>query len=242
MPEVATEQTQGETKRKTEYYKKPREGEQWKRSDRYRDMNVSIIKLMIDIENDAKAQQSDGYKNWAVIHNLKKASETLLFLQDNYLENLDMLNNHVENSEGRISNIQEEIKIIDERLKDIAMLQKQISAYSKTSKVYEEYQLSKQNPDFYRKHKATIDTCVDAKQFIDSKGLEQIPKYKELQSEYSTLLAEKNRAYAERNNLKKEMRDYINAKRNIDMILDGDGTPENERSRDRTKPRNDNIR
>ena len=36
--------------------------------------------LLIDIQNNIKAQQSAGYKHWATIENLKRAAETLNFL------------------------------------------------------------------------------------------------------------------------------------------------------------------
>jgi len=192
---------------------------------------------MIDVENSIKAQESEGYKNWAVKHNLKQASETLLFLQENDLENLDKLNNFVEGSENRITDIQSEISSVDSRLKEIASLQKHLSAYNKTRNVFEQYQRSKQSPDFYRKHKEAIDKCIKAKEHFDSLGLETLPKYKDLQAEYSALMGEKNKAYAERNSVKKELRDYINAKRNIDMILDNHPEPEANREERTRKER-----
>ena len=38
--------------------------------------------LLIDIQNNIKAQQSAGYKHWATIENLKRAAETLNFLTE----------------------------------------------------------------------------------------------------------------------------------------------------------------
>ena len=38
--------------------------------------------LLIDIQNNIKAQQSAGYKHWATIEDLKRAAETLNFLTE----------------------------------------------------------------------------------------------------------------------------------------------------------------
>ena len=44
------------------------------------------IRLVIDIENNIKAQQSAGYERWAKIHNLKQAAKTFNFLTENKIE------------------------------------------------------------------------------------------------------------------------------------------------------------
>ena len=47
--------------------------------------------LLIDIQNNLKAQQSAGYKHWATIENLKRAAETLNFLTEHGIESLEDL-------------------------------------------------------------------------------------------------------------------------------------------------------
>ena len=37
------------------------------------------INLLIDIQNNIKAQESKGYEHWAKLYNLKQASRTLIF-------------------------------------------------------------------------------------------------------------------------------------------------------------------
>ena len=47
--------------------------------------------LLIDIQNNIKAQQSAGYKHWATIENLKRAAETLNFLTEHGIGSLEDL-------------------------------------------------------------------------------------------------------------------------------------------------------
>ena len=41
------------------------------------------IRLVVDLENSIKAQQSAGYERWAKIHNLKQAAKSMNFLTEN---------------------------------------------------------------------------------------------------------------------------------------------------------------
>ena len=47
--------------------------------------------LIIDVQNSIKAQNSPSYEHWAKIHNLKQAAKTLIFLQENNLDDLEVL-------------------------------------------------------------------------------------------------------------------------------------------------------
>lgn len=46
------------------------------------------IRLVVDLENSIKAQQSAGYERWAKIHNLKQAAKSMNFLTENKIEYL----------------------------------------------------------------------------------------------------------------------------------------------------------
>ena len=50
------------------------------------------ISLLIDIENNIKAQQSAGYEHWAKIYNLKQAAKTMNFLTENNIKQYEDLN------------------------------------------------------------------------------------------------------------------------------------------------------
>lgn len=49
------------------------------------------VSLLIDIQNNLKAQQSTGYKHWATIENLKRAAETLNFLTEHGISSYEEL-------------------------------------------------------------------------------------------------------------------------------------------------------
>lgn len=50
-----------------------------------------FINLLIDIQNNIKAQQSKGYEHWAKINNLKQVSKTLNFLTEHNVTDYEQL-------------------------------------------------------------------------------------------------------------------------------------------------------
>ncbi len=53
------------------------------------------INLLVDIENNIKAKSSPGYERWAKVFNLKQAAQTLIYLQENNIDEYDKLKNLV---------------------------------------------------------------------------------------------------------------------------------------------------
>ena len=93
-----------------------------------RSRNVKIpkqeqgISLLIDIENNIKAQQSAGYEHWAKIYNLKQAAKTMNFLTEN---NIKQYENLIEKIDGLILNSEQtagSLKQVEKKLSDMAVL------------------------------------------------------------------------------------------------------------------------
>ncbi|MCL1877316.1 MAG: relaxase/mobilization nuclease domain-containing protein [Defluviitaleaceae bacterium] len=178
------------------------------------------IKSIIDIGNSAKAQNSRGYEMWAKSFNLQQAAQTLLFLQENNIADVDALEQITSHARNELNALNSRIDAADTRLKEISALQKNIGTYRKTRDIYSQYLRTKRNKDFYAKNKNTIQSCEAAKQFFDTLGLEKIPTYKELQEEYASLVAEKQKGILQRTQLKKEFTDLESAQKNVCAILD----------------------
>ena len=71
-----------------------------------------------------------------------------------------------------------------------------------------------------------------AKQAFDSLNVKKLPTVKSLQSEYETLMDEKRKSYSEYIAARKEMRELLMAKADVDHILGHTpATPEKEKGR-----------
>lgn len=119
----------------------------------------TTVDLLIDIENNIKCQQSKGYEQWAKIHNLKLAANTLVILQEKGLLNYKDLSKRVSEKSDKLKAIQDKIKSDKQRISELDTVMKNLNTYRQLKPIYDEY--AKKNPlmknSFYNKHKQEID-------------------------------------------------------------------------------------
>ena len=63
-------------------------------------------------------------------------------------------------------------------------------------------------------------TPEEAKATFDDLGVKKLPKIRELNAEYAQVLAEKKALYADYRRRRKQMQDYVVARKNVEMILE----------------------
>jgi len=176
--------------------------------------------LLIDVQNSIKAQNSPGYEHWAKIFSLKQAAKTLLFLEDNNLDDMKKLSEAAQKAKDDFNDLQSRIHAADDRLKEIPLMQKHIGAYVKTKDVYAEYKRRKFSKKFYSENEKAITDCKAAKAFFDEKGLAKLPTINSLKQEYATLSAEKKKLYSGYHAARNYMQEILMAQQNVQMLLD----------------------
>ena len=176
--------------------------------------------LLIDIQNSIKAQNSPGYERWSTLFNLKQAAKTLLFLQDNDLDDIEKLAEAAQKAKDDFNGLQTRIHAIDERLKEIPPMQKHIGTYVKTKDVYAEYKRRKFSKKFYAENAKAIDDCKAAKAFFDEQGLAKLPTINSLKQEFATLTTEKKKLYAGYSTTRNHMQEILMAQQNVQQLLD----------------------
>jgi len=176
--------------------------------------------LLIDIQNSIKAQNSQGYERWSTLFNLKQAAKTLLFLQDNDLDDIEKLAEAAQKAKDDFNGLQTRIHAIDERLKEIPLMQKHIGTYVKAKDVYAEYKRRKFSKKFYAENAKAIEDCKAAKAFFDEQGLAKLPTINSLKQEFATLTAEKKKLYAGYSAARNHMQEILMAQQNVQQLLD----------------------
>lgn len=112
------------------------------------------------------------------------------------------------------------LKADEKRLVEIAALKTHIVNYVKTRDVYVQYRKSGYSKRFFEDHREAITLHKAAKDAFDKMELEKLPKVKDLSAEYSTVLEEKKKLYAEYRTARAEMQEYQIAKRNVEMFYE----------------------
>ena len=189
------------------------------------------LDMLLDIQKMIAKGKGPGYERWAKVHNIKQMAQTLLFLEEHNLRDYDELAAKAKSVSDRFAEITERQKSLEARLTEITDLKKHIINYSKTKQIYVAYRESGYSKKFYEAHREEITLHKAAKDaFSKIKG--KIPTIKELNAEYSEVLGEKKKTYAEYRQARQEMKDYQTAKYNIDRFLQ---TEEQEKQAEKQK-------
>ena len=179
----------------------------------------SHINLLVDIQAKLQAGKGAGYERWAKIFNLKQMAQTINFLTENNLLVYEDLEKKAQTSTENFNQLSAQIKATEKRMTEIGNLKTHIINYSKTRDTYTAYRKAGYSKKFYEEHTADLLLHKAAKTAFDELENKKIPTLKVLQKEHSELLFEKKQAYSKYHSTKKEMKNILIAKANIDRLL-----------------------
>ena len=190
-----------------------------------RSRNVKIpkqeqgISLLIDIENNIKAQQSVGYEHWAKIHNLKQAAKTMKFLTENNILQYEDLIKKIDEIILDSEQTADSLKQNEKKLSDMAVLIKNISTYQKTKDIHRGYIKAKDKEAYRRKYESSLILYEASGKALKDAGIKKLPELAALQKEYTALQKKKEAIYSDYGKLKKKVKEYQKIKQNVDTIL-----------------------
>ena len=187
--------------------------------------------LLIDIQTKLQEGKGAGYAKWAKSFNLKQMSQTMIYLEENGLLDLNTLNAQATVASATYHDLSRKIKNAEQRMTEIKILQQHIVNYSKTRNVYVGYRKAGYSKKYLAEHEADILLHKAAKKYFDDQGLEKLPTYQSLQKEYAELLAQKKSMYSNYKKAQEKMRELQTAKANVDRILNME-IPESEKEKE----------
>ena len=114
------------------------------------------ISLLIDIQNNIKAQQSAGFTHWAKLNNLKQAAKTMNFLTEYGISNYGELESKLTALSTRRDTAHAEIKRIESRSAELALVMKHAGTYRQLKPLYDRYRKSNDKEKFLRGHESEI--------------------------------------------------------------------------------------
>ena len=180
--------------------------------------------LLIDIQAKLAEGKGAGYAKWATSYNLKQMSKTMIYLQENDLLDLNVLNQQTSNATQLFNDLSRKQKEIEKRMAEISILQKHINDYYDTREVYIGYRKAGYSKKYHAEHESDILLHQAAKKYFDEIKLEKIPSRKSLHSEFNELLLQKRSIFSEYKKAQAKMRELQTAKANVDRVLNMDTT------------------
>ena len=182
----------------------------------------SPVNLLVDIQAKLQAGKGAGYERWAKIFNLKQMAQTMNYLTENNLLDYRDLKKKAQTVTDNFNQLSAQIKEAENRMTEIGNLKTHIINYSKTRDTYTAYRKAGYSKKFYEEHTADLLLHKAAKAAFDEIEGKKLPTVKALQTEYSVLLSEKKKAYVKYHSIKKEMKNILTAKANVDRLLGED--------------------
>ena len=177
------------------------------------------IRLVVDLENSIKAQQSAGYERWAKIHNLKQAAKSMNFLTENKIEYYSDLESKIADIMTAHDAAARAVKEVEQRMSDLSLLIKHTTTYRQLKPIYEEYKKSRDKEKYLRGHESEIILFEAAARALKEMQIKKLPDLAALRKEYRSLNDRKTKLYEDYRQAKKQMQEYGVVKKNVDSIL-----------------------
>ena len=189
------------------------------------------VSLLIDIQNNIKAQQNAGYQRWATIENLKRAAATMNFLTEHGIGSYEELVERCDAVAAASIRTRESLRDTEQRIADHALLGKQIDTYRKLKPVYDRYKASKDKEKFLRGFESEIILFEAAAREIKKAGLTKLPSSDKVKAELEGLSARKAALQTELRKIQREEKEYDTLRQNVDALLERPKEQEQQRQR-----------
>ena len=155
------------------------------------------ISLLIDIQNNIKAQQSAGFTHWAKLNDLKQAAKTMNFLTEHGISSYGELESKLTAVSVRRDTTHTEIKRIESRSAELTLVMKHAGTYRQLKPLYDRYRKSNDKEKFLRGHESEIILFEAAARELKRLGTVPLPTTESMKTELANLNAEKERLLAE---------------------------------------------
>ena len=177
------------------------------------------ISLLIDIQNNIKAQQSAGFTHWAKLNNLKQAAKTMNFLTEHGISSYGELESRLTSLTERRDTTHTSIKDTERRMADLSLVMKHAATYRQLRPVYDRYRQSRDKEKFLRGHESEIILFEAAVRELKKLGAVPVPSAERMKKELAALTEQKDQLLAEYRSARGEVQEYGTIRQNVDTIL-----------------------
>ena len=177
------------------------------------------ISLLIDIQNNIKAQQSSGFAHWAKLNNLKQAAKTMNFLTEHGIDSYGELESRLASMTQKRDSAHASIKETEARIAELSLVMKHTATYRQLRPLYGQYRQSRDKEKFMRGHESEIILFEAAARELKKLGAVPLPSTGSMQKELDALTAHKTALQTEYQKIQREEKEYNDIRKNIDIIM-----------------------
>lgn len=209
-----------------------KEKKQWSVADPIAVLYIkSNLRLVVNLQDCVKAQQSRAYAQKVKISNLQQMANTIVYVQQHGYDSYDDLKKARDELSAKMSDARNTAKSTDADLKLLNEKSHYLGQYLSTKATYKEF-LQAGNKKMYRSaHQDEIARYEEAVQFLKRNSTNgTIPTMKNLRAEKEKLLSARTAQYESYIYFKDYYHELQTACRNVDMILETEHTQQHNRT------------
>jgi len=193
----------------------------------------SDLRLVIDLQQCVKAQQSQAYAQKVKLSNLQQMAKTVAYVQEHGYDTQADLQDAFSETQAQTTEMRKALRSTEQKLKNVNEQIHYTGQYLANKSVYSQYLKAKNKNLFRQEHQTEITLYETARKILQERsGGKKLPSMKALKTEKDKLTALKNSQYEAYQNLhgyEKELRTVCT---NVDVILGKDHSRKVEKSLD----------
>ena len=178
------------------------------------------VSLLIDIQNNIKAQQSAVYKHWATIENLKRAAETLNFLTEHGIGSLEELSERCDGAAAATARVKADLRTAEKEMERLTLTMKHAATYRQLRPLYDQYRQSKDKEKFLRGHESEIILFEAAAKELKRLDAVPLPAAQRLRAKMDEFTARRIALQSEYRKAQREEREYDTLRQNVEALLE----------------------
>ena len=196
----------------------------------------SELRLVIDLQNCAKAQANSSYARKVRLSNLQQMAKTVAYIQEHGYDTEDDLKAAFDEAQTQTTEMRKTLRSTEKKLREVNEQIHYTGQYLANKSVYREFLTCKNKKKFRLEHQTEITLYETARKILKEHSEDgKLPSMKLLKAEKEKLVARKNNQYEAYRNLREYEKELHIVQTNIDTFLGKDRSRQTAQERESTR-------
>ena len=180
----------------------------------------SDLRLVVDLQNCAKAQASAAYARKVKLSNLQQMAKTVAYLQEHGYDTEEDLEKALEEAKSQTTDMRKALRSTEGKLKQVNEQIHYTGQYLANKSVYRQFVNSRNKKKFRQEHQAELTLYETARKFLKEQSEDgKLPSMKLLKEEKEKLAALKKSQQEAYHNLRDYEKELNTVRKNIETFL-----------------------
>lgn len=180
----------------------------------------SDLRLVVDLQLCAKAQQSAAYARKVKLSNLQQMAKTVAYIQEHGYDTEEDLESAWKEAKGQTADMRKALRSTEGKLKQVNEQIHYTGQYLANKSVYRQFVSSRNKKKFRQEHQAELALYEAARKFLkEQSGGGKLPSMKLLKAEKEKLVALKNSQQEAYHNLRDYEKELNTVRTNMETFL-----------------------